>query len=264
VRWARPIAFGLTVGALIFGAFTLWIIATDPAQRPYGFDRDIYVAAANRWLGGGSFYLPHQLAGPYVISTGDVLYPPTALLLFVPATVLPWPLWYLIPVAIVAGVVIYHRPAWWAWPVIAACLCWPLSLSLVKAGNPVQWLAAFVALGTIWKWPAAFVILKPTDAPLALLGVRSRAWWLAGLILVLVSVGLLPMWSDYLRAVFNASGPRANVLYSIGDLPLLLVPVVAWLGGRRAPRLPVRLRARLTPNVIEQAKSSARPPELPL
>jgi hypothetical protein len=32
--------------------------------------------ATRRWLGGGPFYLPEQVAGPYFLDWGAILYPP--------------------------------------------------------------------------------------------------------------------------------------------------------------------------------------------
>ena len=51
------------------------------AQRAIGTDHTFYVSVARRWLDTGQFYLPHQLAGPYVVRPDvDVLYPPISLL----------------------------------------------------------------------------------------------------------------------------------------------------------------------------------------
>ena len=58
-----------------------------------------------RWLDTGQLYLPRQLAGPTVVMDGDPLYPPTILLLLLPFRVIPEPVWWLVPVAIMTGLV---------------------------------------------------------------------------------------------------------------------------------------------------------------
>ncbi len=60
-------------------------------------DYRLYMDATERWLRGGPFYEPYQLAGPYTISAGDILYPPVALWLFVPLSFLPACMWWLVP-----------------------------------------------------------------------------------------------------------------------------------------------------------------------
>ncbi len=61
------------------------------ALTAMGTDYRTYMDATRVWLPGGSFYPAYELAGPYQIELGAVLYPPVALLLFVPFTVLPAP-----------------------------------------------------------------------------------------------------------------------------------------------------------------------------
>ena len=85
-------------------------------------DYDLYMEATRRWLAGGPFYEPYQLAGPYPITAGDILYPPFALVLLVPFTVLPAILWWAIPLAIVGVVVARLRPDPRLWPFLALCI----------------------------------------------------------------------------------------------------------------------------------------------
>src|SRR5688500_15477068 len=69
--------------------------AAKPNFNGYGaIDFDLYLNATRRWLAGGSYFEPYQLAGPYAIRMGDVLYPPNVLLLLIPFTVLPAILWW--------------------------------------------------------------------------------------------------------------------------------------------------------------------------
>src|SRR5262249_12098765 len=77
-----------------------------PLEQPLAVDADLYREAAVRWSGGGPFYAARQLAGPYEITPGDILYPPVGLWLFVPFTFLPdalaMVLWWAIPLGVTA------------------------------------------------------------------------------------------------------------------------------------------------------------------
>jgi hypothetical protein len=266
VKWYRPLAVGLSALFVAYGLFVLALLVSQPAFGPPGSDREIYVGAAQRWLGGGPYFYPEQLAGRYELATGHVLYPPPALLAFAVLSFLPAILWWLIPLAIVGAVIAWHRPAPWAWPLIAACLGFQWSVMLAYTGNPTIWLAAAVALGTLWHPVYVFVLIKPTLLPFALLGaVRARriarpmdvhplgvrqgvdseerprepfgvhawsvqpdlAWWIAAAIGLAVSIPFWGMWVDWFHAVTNAYGWRVGPLYSLGDVPWLLAPVIA-------------------------------------
>jgi hypothetical protein len=216
VRWYRPLALGLSALFVAYGLFVLATLASHPAYATPGSDREIYVGAAHRWLAGGPYFYPEQLAGRYELATGHVLYPPPALLAFAVLSVLPALLWWLIPLGIVAAVIAWHRPAFWAWPLIAACLGFQWSVMIAWTGNPTIWLAAAVALGTVWGWPAVAVALKPTLLPFALIGAKRRSWWLVAGLGVLVSIPFWGMWLDWFHAVTNAYGRGAGPLYSLG------------------------------------------------
>lgn len=231
-RWYRPLAVGLTAFMLAWGALVVWTILHNPAFGPPGSDRLTYVNATQRWLTTGQFYDPRQLAGPYPIWDRAILYPPIALALFVPLSALPAVVWWAIPIAILAAVIWRHRPAPWAWPVIAACLCFPLTLVLTYTGNPGLWIAAGVALGTLWGWPALAVALKPTLAPFVLVGIRRRSWWIVAALGALLALAFGSLWIDWWHAATNVYGWRVGPLYSSGDVPLLAAPVVAWIARR--------------------------------
>ena len=51
-------------------------------------------------------------------------------------------------------------------------------------------------------------------------------------VLGLVSLVFLPMWRDYVSAVLNARG-GGGIFYSIGQAPMLLLPLAAWATSRR-------------------------------
>jgi hypothetical protein len=196
-----------------------------------GEDRLFSQAIGERWLSGQPIYLAHQLAGPYQVTLQvDNLYPPSALLLFVPFVFLPAFLWWLIPIGITGYVVASWRPAWWTWPLMALLIVWPKTISSVLWGNTDMWAVAAVAAGLRWGWPALFLLAKPTLAPFALVGVRSRAFWVVGAAMVIWSIVMLPLWLDYFTAMRHLRIPWD---YSLGSIPSLFLPIVAWVGRTR-------------------------------
>jgi hypothetical protein len=153
--------------------------------------------------------------------------PPTMLLLVAPMAALPAFLWWVVPLGIITAVVIRHRPSIWGWLGLVLCLAWPPTGYVIIAGNPVIWAAAFVALGTVWKGAAVLSLVKPSLAPFALVGVRSRGWWLAVIAYAIVALVMLPLWFDYLAVLQNGVG--LEPLYSLSHAPMMLIPVIAYL-----------------------------------
>jgi hypothetical protein len=208
------------------------LVVPHALEQPFGVDFRLYRDVAARWLVGGPYLEPYQLAGPYDIRAGDILYPPLGLLLFVPFAVLPlviaWPLWWAVPLGATAWAVWRLRPQPAVWPLIALCAAWPTTLLKTWTGNPVIWCVGALALGTVWYWPSVFVLLKPSLAPFALFGANRRSWWLALGGLVLVSLPFGSLWVDWLASVVNSRG--GGLLYSALEIPMLLLPLVAWLG----------------------------------
>jgi hypothetical protein len=245
VAWfVSRVALGLA--ALLLGA-ELWVIAHNPTIIPadIGSDYTLYIDATRRWLGRGAFDLQAQLAGPYTEAIRPVLYPPPALVLFVPFTVLPEFLWFGIPVALTAWMIVWHRPTVWGWVAMMAIVAVvPLLFLPYVAGTPTIWIIAFFALGTRWPAAAALVLLKPTLAPFALIGARDRRFWVICGALGVVSIATLPMTLDWLKAVTNLTGEKSGVLYSVENLPLVAVVLTAWLTGRHEPQLVTRFRQR--------------------
>jgi hypothetical protein len=191
-----------------------------------------------RWLSGGNYYLDRQLHGPYPWLGGESLYPPPMALLVAPFVVLPDLAWWIIPLGLIGYSLVRSAPSAWAWAIIAAAIWYPRTEEIVLYGNPSMWVAGAVAAGTIWGWPALLVLLKPTLAPLALVGATRRSWWVGLAVLGAISLALLPMWADYAKVVSGASqGWDVSWDYSSRDLPLILVPLVGWLAGRHRPDL---------------------------
>ena len=212
----------LSVGCAqaIAAAGDLWI--------DYGFYHDL----GARWLADGTYYLPHQLAGPYQLSLMiDVLYPPSALLLFVPFSIAPPILWWAIPIGVTLFVVRGWSPSTWVVGAALLLLAWPRATGAFLYGNTDIWAMAAIAAGLRWGWPAVFVVLKPSLALLALVGIAHRSWWVGLLAFVVLVPATIGLWWDYLVVLTNVRGLGSD--YSLGSVPLLLVPVVLWAGRRR-------------------------------
>jgi hypothetical protein len=201
-----------------------------------GVDYRLYMDVTRRWLDGGPYFEPYQLAGPYQISAGDVLYPPVALLFFAPFTFLPPIVYWVIPFAAIGWVVWHWRPRPEVWPLIAFCVAWPTTVLKTWTGNPVLWIATAMAVATLWRGAAVLVLLKPSLFPFALFGANRREWWLSLAALVLVSIPFGSMWADWVTALTNSQG--GGFLYSALEIPFVALPLIAWAGRTRG-RAPV-------------------------
>ena len=226
----------LAVSVAIFLVPIAFVAITPRAlEQPFGVDATLYRDVTLRWLGGGPFYEPYQLSGPYEIRAGDVLYPPVGLLLFVPFAVLPpalaTVLWWGIPLGITGWAIWPLRPRPETWPLLALCVAWPTTLLKTWTGNPVIWSMAAMALGVIYAWPSVFVLLKPSLAPFALFGARRRSWWIAAAGLVVLCLPFGALWADWLASIANSRG--GGLLYSTLEIPMLLLPLAAWVGRTR-------------------------------
>ena len=229
----EQIAFALVCGLLVaLGAFEVSRLIGELPKA--GQDYQLYMTATREWLETGQFYAPYQFAGPYPVVKSEVLYPPPALLLFVPFSFLPAVLWWVIPLGIIGAVVISHRPGRWQWAAILALLvlpvtgAWSWTIDVVYNGNPAMWAAAFVALATRYPFFGPFALVKFTLAPFALIGIRSRAWWAGLAVVALAALVFLPMWPDYLTVLRNAVTPGNPLLYAISSTAIALIPVVGY------------------------------------
>jgi hypothetical protein len=234
VRWERPIAIVfLVVAAFMAGIELLGILRVwEMAQITVASEYRTLTEATARWLAGGPFYRPEQLAGPYGWEGDWILYPPPMLLLFVPLSLLPPPAWWIAPIGVTAWAIYRLRPRPLALGVIALCLANPTTISMVIWGNPAMLFVAGLSLGVLYGWPAVMVFLKPTLAPLALFGSWQRSWWIALAAGAALSLAFLPMWFDYVAVVQNGIGARGPA-YSLAQVPVMLIPIAAWLGRRR-------------------------------
>lgn len=260
---ARPLgralirAFPVCVAAWVFvlAAVELALMAGGRLGSEYGgTDIHQYLDATRRWIASGSPYLPSEVLGPFDFASQTYLHPPLGLYLFAPFTVLPLVLWWAIPIAIVCLVVVSWRPDRWAWPLIALCLLWPRSPASLVVGNTDMWVAAALALGLRSGWPAVLVAVKPSFAPLMLAGAGARSWWIALAIVGLAAVPFGDLWLEWLAVISNAP---ADVTYSVLSLPLVLVPVIAWLRRTRR-RASVHAPSLARPRVLPWLAARAR------
>lgn len=260
-RIRRPtlLEAGLLFAALIvLGRYLVCFALNAPS---IGIDLGLYQQAAQHWLVTGKLYPASQVAGPYMDWSRAILYPPASVALFLPTLLLPLPIWWAIPIVASSWAVWRMRPAPWAWALVLVCL-WPdHSVELVLAGNPTMWLVACLTLAITWRPLAALIFLKPSLFPFALFGVRSRGWWIVAAAIGAANVALWPELIDWLRVIQNGQGPRSGLFYSLGDVPLMLIPLVAWL-GRTAPGRMWATPARtiLTLRVPGALRLAERPP----
>jgi hypothetical protein len=228
-RWTKPLAAGLSIAVL--GIAVVELVANlsyvlPPGDSYLGMDFLFYRDIAARWVETGAYYLPHQLAGPYPATLMVVnLYPPPALLLFVPFLVLPAILWWVIPISVLVAFVAWCRPAPIAWPLLALVLVWPRTQTAFLFGNTDLWMAAAVAGGLRWGWPAALLVVKPTFLVFAVVGLRRREFWIALAAVALISIPMAALWVDYVQAMRNVT---IDADYSLGSLPLVIAPLIAW------------------------------------
>jgi hypothetical protein len=210
---------------------TIQLYGIIDGQAAIGTDLAYYRFVADRWLSTGVVYTDQQLAGPYVVQTQvHNLYPPHALYLFVPFLYLPAILWWVLPLVVVAYVVWWCRPEPWGWPLLLLILALPKSPAQILFGNSDMWIAAFIAGGVRWSWPAVLMSIKPSLGFFAILGIRSRSWWIALAVLIVASV---PLWSYWLQYPIIARNSSAQLSYSFGNLPFFCLPIVAWLVSTR-------------------------------
>lgn len=84
-----------------------------------------------------------------------------------------------------------------------------------------------MALGLVYRWPAALILLKPSLLPFALIGIRDPRWWITAA--VIAGVTFLGPWRDYITVIQNGAD-SGGPLYSIWQVPLMLIPIIAWIG----------------------------------
>lgn len=233
VRFASIALIGAFLVVVAFEIVAIWIPAIGRGEAPPGMDLGFYTERTQSWLDGNGFYRERQLQGPYRIENGDALYPPPAILLFLPwALGVPAALWWLIPLGVAVAALWRLKPPLWAWAILAGVFVHGRMLLAIILGNPSIWAFAAILGGAAFGWPALVALSKPVLAPFALIGATRRSWWIG---LVIVGVGALafaPMWPDYLRVLVDARNER-DIWYVIGEVPIAAaLAIVGWAGMR--------------------------------
>lgn len=227
------------LGAAVSAAFALWLLAlTLPttigmaaaSTRLVGDDFALYKNAAASWLARGEFYPQVQLAGPWAISGGAILYPPVTLWILVPFTVLPPVLWWAFPAVAIAWALWRIRPGPLSWPVMAFLIGFSPLPVFIRAGNPMIWALAALFVGCAKIGPSIFVLLKPSLAPFALFGIWDRRWWVWAAAFTVLCMPFGWMWLDWARSLLSSDGTLA---YSYREIGPFLVPLAAWAGRRQ-------------------------------
>ena len=83
---------------------------------------------------------------------------------------------------------------------------------------------------SISRGRAVFGLLTPSLGLCALCGANRRSWWIALAVLVAMSVPFQGLWVAWVASLVNSRG--GGLLYSALEIPMLLIPLVAWWGRR--------------------------------
>jgi hypothetical protein len=209
-----------------------WI--ADHDAIPLGLDWLGYRAGFERLLATGTPYAPFELVGPFTPEHLDFIHPPNALVLFAPFAILPQPLdyilWIAIPVAIF-GYLLRDLP-WWAWPAVALLSTTNSLQYPILNGNSSLFMTAIFGLGIRYGWVVGLLAMKPTLAPLAIVGLRrsKRTLLVAGTLAVVPILVTLPWLADYLTVARNMQG--IPLTYSISNYSLIALAALPWLAGK--------------------------------
>ena len=244
----RLVCFTLASVILLLAAFRLYATIIAPWwQGLFANDLIHYELAVDRWLATGSPYPPDQVAGPFQYDQRTFLHPPIALPFFLVWKVLPWPLFWILPLVLLGYVVASYRPRPWTWPLMALpLLLYPIGGMLIS-GNTDLWAWGIFAAGVKWGWPVAFLAIKPSVAFAAIVGIRHRWTWAAGSLVLFASIPFGGLWVEWVRVMLNSPG---SLLYSAGNLWIFLIPVLAKLG--RPDGLVATLAARRTGDLVRR------------
>lgn len=221
----RALRDGLVLLGL--GILGVWFLVIAPEHRDVG--RDAYA------------YWSVDQAHPYALAegaTGAFTYPPPMVRLFAPLSLVSWPvflwLWLALQVATVA---------WLGWRRSLLVLAFPPVAIELYYGNVNLLLAAAVALG--FRYPAtwAFVLLTKVTPGVGLLWFAVRREWRSlaialGVTTVIVAVSVAldaPLWREWIDVLRNGTIRETGILASSFWVRLAAgVAIVAW--GARTDR----------------------------
>lgn len=206
------------VGLAMAGvAAVLWAIQL--AQRlETAVDFKSYAINTDRWLAGGTLYAQDQLDGPFVMafSFGHVYYPPPAMLLLVPFSLIGFTAYTLLSSAFffggLLGVVAEHRPITpiWVGFVASAAFTAPF-IQAVMLGNitiAVAGALAWAYVGRAGIHGALAGMVKVTPAAIAAIdgwrGIVTGGIVATTIVIVTLPVVGLSAWRDFATAMSNA------------------------------------------------------------
>jgi hypothetical protein len=225
--------FAIATALLMGAAFRIVAVWTHPFWQALGpWDLVHYLLATHRWLESGTPYVASEVAGRFEYGGLTFLHPPIALPFFAIFLVVPIQLFWILPLAAFAWLVLIERPASWTWPLIAgALLVYPLGQA-IWSGNTDMWAWAFFAAGIRWGWPLALLAIKPSLAVMAFVGIRDRTTRRAVLLMAIICVPFGSLWIVWFHVLVNSPG---SLLYSAHNAWMFAIPLVARIGSRRAP-----------------------------
>lgn len=245
---------GSTAAILVLAAIELaYGLAYKGWANAIGGDLTYYASLARMLFTTGHWFPDKELHGPWLILHSgplDVLYPPAVAWIFAPFIWLPVGVLLALVIGVNLWLIRDWRPAPWTWPLMALCVLWPLTLLKGIGGTSSLFVMMALALGLRYRWPSVFILLKPSLFPFALLGIRSKWWWVGLAVLGLMSLPFLRETLLYPQVILDSRNPD-GALYSLTDVPMMAIPVIAWLGRTRRrpgainrPLVELRLRGR--------------------
>jgi hypothetical protein len=249
----------LTVLLVAVGLGRLVMMLLEAAAMPgaIGIDYAAVTDAARRWLDTGQPFPDRQLHGPYAhigwnpSDTGEFFYPPVTLPFFALFAFLPALAWWLAIALLFALGLRRVRPARWSWPLLAGLAAFTNLVPVLIAGNPALWIAVCALWAPVTGWSGALVLLKPTLAPWAVLGIWRRSWWVAIAVLALASIPFASLWVDWVHAVLDLQ--ESGLHFLLVQAPFMLIPTAAlaagtgpdlWQGTSRLAALRARIPLR--------------------
>lgn len=227
------VAGSLAVVAIQVALFVIGWMA-DHDAIPLGLDWLGYRAGFEHLLASGTPYAPFELAGPFVPEHLDFIHPPNALVLFAPFAMLPKPLDYILWIGIPLAIFCFllRRLPWWAWPAVALLSTTNSLQYPILNGNSSLFMTAIFGLGIRYGWVVGLLAMKPTLAPLALVGLRGSRRSIAVIVVLAVVpvVMTLPWLGDYFTVARNMQG--IPVTYSVSNYSLIALAALPWLAGK--------------------------------